>query len=58
MHDKLKALELLGKHLGMWRDDDAGKSKVPVINLVMPSIPDPDSGRGAGPEGDEALETD
>ena len=58
MHDKLKALELLGKHLGMWRDDDAGKNKPAVINLVMPFIPDPDSGRGAGPEDSGELEAD
>lgn len=30
LHDKLAALEKLGKHLGMWKDEAAGGSNPPV----------------------------
>jgi phage terminase small subunit len=50
LHDKIKALELLGRHLGMFRDEDPEKGKAQTVNLVMPSIPDPD----ANPDGAQA----
>ena len=34
MNDKLKALELLGKHLGMFEEQDSETDKTVVIQLV------------------------
>lgn len=40
--DRLKAYELLGKHLAMWIDKSEGKMDVSVseTNVVRPTIPD------------------
>jgi phage terminase small subunit len=39
LHDKMKALELVGRHLGMWKDkvEHSGKveSTTPIINLTV-----------------------
>ncbi len=39
LHDKLKALELLGKHLGMWSDNSVSVT-VPIV--IKDNVPDSD----------------
>lgn len=31
LHDKVRALELAGRHIGMWKDEELDRSKVPLL---------------------------
>jgi len=39
LHDKLKALELLGKHHGMFREDDIDNTQPVIINYTVKGEP-------------------